>query len=67
VLQEKGHPKWREVNLALPDLGRGWFYYPPTTREIRSCIATRAKLHQQVKSQPARMCTQQERILGLCG
>ena len=24
TLQEKGHPKWREVELALPDLGRGW-------------------------------------------
>ncbi|MGH6609905.1 MAG: TAXI family TRAP transporter solute-binding subunit, partial [Burkholderiaceae bacterium] len=26
TLQEKGHPKWREVELSLPDLGRGWFY-----------------------------------------
>ena len=66
ALQEKGHPKWREVELALPDLGRGWFYYSPTSREIRSCIAAKPKPETRVKSQPARMCAQQERILGLC-
>ena len=43
ALQENGHPKWREVELALPDLGRGWFYYPPTTVEIRRCIAARSE------------------------
>ena len=62
TLQEKGHPKWREVELSLPDLGRGWFYYPPTAKEIRSCVAARAK----PASPPAKSCTQQERILGLC-
>lgn len=66
VLQEKGHPKWREVELALPDLGRGWFYYAPTAREIRSCIAGESKLGTRVKSQAAKECPQQERILGLC-
>ncbi|MDB5744491.1 MAG: TRAP-type uncharacterized transport system protein periplasmic component [Polaromonas sp.] len=66
TLQEKGHPKWREVELALPDLGRGWFYYTPTTREIRSCMAAQSRLGTQVKSQPAKTCPQQERILGLC-
>ena len=63
VLQEKGHPKWREVEMALPDLGRGWFYYPPTAKEIRACLVTRMN----PKASPARACTQQERILGLCG
>jgi uncharacterized protein len=62
ALQEKGHPKWREVELALPELGRGWLYYPPTAAEIRSCIAARTK----PKSPPVRACSQQERILGLC-
>lgn len=66
TLQEKGHPKWREVEIALPDLGRGWFYYPATTREIRSCIAARAKLGLPVKSTSGKECSQQERILGLC-
>ena len=63
VLQDKGHPKWREVELSLPDLGRGWFYYPPTAKEIRSCVAARSS----PRIQPAKPCTQQERILGLCG
>ena len=63
VLQEKGHPKWREVEMALPDLGRGWFYYPPTAKEIRACLVMRTS----PKTPPARACTQQERILGLCG
>ncbi|MEP6601845.1 MAG: TAXI family TRAP transporter solute-binding subunit [Nitrospirota bacterium] len=62
ALQDNGHPKWREVELALPDLGRGWFYYPPTAVEIRSCIAARAK----PKSPSAKACSQHERILGLC-
>ncbi len=62
VLQEKGHPKWREVELALPDLGRGWIYYPATTNELRACIASRAK----PKVAPSRACSQQEQVLGLC-
>ena len=66
TLQEKGHPKWREVEMALPDLGRGWFYYPATAREIRSCIAGKATLGTPVRSKPAKDCSQQERILGLC-
>jgi uncharacterized protein len=66
VLQEKGHPKWREVELALPDLGRGWFYYAPTTRELRACIAAKPKLEARAKAQPGKVCSQQEQILGLC-
>ncbi len=66
TLQEKGHPKWREVELALPDLGRGWFYYAPTLREIRSCISADPKLAAKARSLPAKVCSQQEKILGLC-
>ena len=66
TLQKQGHPKWREVELALPDLGRGWFYYGPTTREIRSCIAGDSKAVTQVRSPPSKACAQQEQILGLC-
>jgi len=62
ALQENGHPKWREVQLALPELGRGWLYYPPTAAELRSCIAAKMK----PKPPPARTCSQQERVLGLC-
>ena len=67
TLQEKGHPKWREVDLALPKLGRGWTYYAPTTRELQSCIAAKPKLETRVKSPSTKACPQQERILGLCG
>ncbi len=61
TLQAEGHPKWREVELAMPDLGRGWLYYPPTTRELQACIAGKGKL------KPVANCSAQERVLGLCG
>ena len=67
TLQEKGHPKWREVDLALPELGRGWTYYAPTTRELRACIAAKPRQETRVKTPSAKTCPQQERILGLCG
>jgi len=60
TLQSQGHPKWREVDLTLPALGRGWLYYPPMAREIQSCTAGK-----QV-AVPGKACTQQERILGFC-
>jgi TRAP transporter TAXI family solute receptor len=58
ALQAQGHPKWREVNLALPQLPPGWTYYGPTTRELRACVAK--------KPAAARGCSPEERILGLC-
>jgi uncharacterized protein len=65
-LQSNGHPKWREVQLALPQLGRGWRYYEATAREIRSCSAA-ATASRTSSPPPARKCSQQERVLGLCG
>lgn len=62
ALQDKGHPKWREVQIALPSLGQGWSYYQPTAREIRSCTASKAA----PKAPAGKPCTQQERVLGLC-
>ncbi len=62
-LQAEGHPKWREVDLALPTLGPGWTYYPPTTREIRACLAKKPKV---APAKPAKKCSAEERILGLC-
>ena len=62
VLEASGHPKWREVSLSLPDLGRGWAYFQPTAREIRACAVQRA-----APAAPAKACSQQERVLGLCG
>ena len=58
-LQSEGHPKWREVEVALPDLGRGWTYSPATYRELRRCI-------ESGRAKPVPACTQQTRILGLC-
>lgn len=60
TLQSEGHPKWKEVELALPDLGRGWAYYPPIARELKRCLAERAK------PAPAKACTTEQKILGLC-
>jgi len=62
TLQAQGHPKWREVDLKLPELGPGWIYYPPTTREIRACVAEKAK----VQAKPVKKCSPEENILGLC-
>ena len=68
ALQKHGHPKWKEVELALPDLGRGWSYYRPTARELRSCIAASKAPAAAAAAprRPAAACTQQEAILGLC-
>lgn len=43
VLQQHGHPKWRETNASLPDLGAGWVYHPATSKEINRCIADRVQ------------------------
>jgi hypothetical protein len=59
-LQAEGHPKWKEVELGLPELGRGWSYYKPTASEMRACLSGRTT------PKPAGACAQQERILGLC-
>lgn len=62
TLQEKGHPKWREVQLTMPALNPGWSYYLPATKEIRACAASK-------KSAPpvrTRACVPEERILGFC-
>ena len=61
VLQQTGHPKWREVDLSLPALGSGWRYYAPMERELRNCGAITER-----GVGPGRSCGQQERVLGLC-
>jgi uncharacterized protein len=62
ALQAQGHPKWREVQLALPELNSGWVYYPPTMREIRACLAGA----RGAVAKPAKACSAEERILGFC-
>lgn len=66
ALREKGHPKWREVELALPPLGRGWYYYGPTAEEIGSCVAGNRNPALIAEPQAPSQCAQRERILGLC-
>jgi len=60
ALQSQGHPKWKEVSLELPQLGQGWAYYPATARELGRCAALRPP------PKPARACTTEQKILGLC-
>ena len=79
ILQEKGHPKWKQVKLELPALSKGWQYYPPIERHLRACIAHRASMQATgagaapSADQPAapkvnkRPCSDQERLLLLCG
>lgn len=61
TLQAKGHPKWREVSLSFPQLGPGWNYYQPAVAEIRACLGNPG-----AGAKPARQCSAEERILGLC-
>lgn len=66
TLQEKGHPKWREIELSLPELGPGWLYYAPTEHEIRSCPASAAQSRSSAGPRSDQTCPQQQRLLGLC-
>lgn len=69
VLQAKGHPKWKQVRLALPPLGQGWRYFAPMEKRLRACIAGRTNVAARpaARAAPAaRGCTEQEVVLGLC-
>jgi uncharacterized protein len=66
-LQTQGHPKWKEVSLAMPKLGPGWTYYPPTAKEINSCAAKTGINRSRGPARPAtKPCSAEEKILGLC-
>ncbi len=70
-LQANGHPKWKQVKLELPALSRGWRYYPPTEKRLRSCIAKMAAngsgATPVTQRAPKRSCTDAEKVLMLCG
>jgi hypothetical protein len=69
TLQAEGHPKWKEVNLALPPLGKGWSYYAPMARELNACMSEQrheARANRAIQPVVNPQCPQQERILGLC-
>jgi TRAP transporter TAXI family solute receptor len=61
TLQSDGHPKWKEVALAMPELGRGWSYFGPTARELNRCPALKP-----AAAKAGKVCTTEQRILGLC-
>ena len=68
ALQSEGHPKWREVELATPPLGRGWSYYRPMQRVLQGCAARSPTVRRPAAADGPRAmpCSQQEHILGLC-
>lgn len=57
-LQSAGHPKWKEVSLAMPQLGQGWSYFQPTAQELSRCV--------QRPPKPTKACSTEQKILGLC-
>ena len=63
TLQEKGHPKWKDVELSLPELGEGWSYYRPTAKQIRACGGRGAGTQPRFRG----TCSPMEAVLGLCG
>ncbi|MGI4778763.1 MAG: TAXI family TRAP transporter solute-binding subunit [Janthinobacterium lividum] len=65
-LQASGHPKWKQVRLELPALNQGWRYFGPMEQRLRACIATRAVPAPGKSPAPARACSEQELVLGIC-
>jgi uncharacterized protein len=66
-LQTEGHPKWKEVNMDLPFLGKNWTYSAPMEREFRACKHHKSSsLAKPIATSSETSCTQQQRILGLC-
>jgi TRAP transporter TAXI family solute receptor len=61
ILQSEGHPKWKEVSLAMPQLGQGWSYFGPTAKELSRCVAANTAATKAVKA-----CSTEQKILGLC-
>ena len=69
-LQASGHPKWKQVKLELPPLNQGWRYFGPMEKRLRGCIAakvaTAASPAPARPQPPARTCSEQELVLGIC-
>jgi TRAP transporter TAXI family solute receptor len=72
-LQEHGHPKWKQVKMELPSLGKGWQYYAPVEKHLRACVARReagmtsATPAQTADKAPVKSnCTDEARVLMLC-
>jgi uncharacterized protein len=68
-LKSEGHPKWQEVSLTLPPLGKGWNYYGPAERELSRCASTLAQAPSGLSATTranANACTRDQKVLGLC-
>ncbi|VWX62379.1 conserved exported hypothetical protein [Burkholderiales bacterium 8X] len=69
-LQAQGHPKWKQVRLAMPALGQGWRYYGPMEKRLRACMGNQGGAETAAAAAPrparAKACTEQEVVLGLC-
>lgn len=59
-LKAEGHPQWHEVEIAHAALGPGWFYAKAAARELRRCTDA------STAPQQGDVCSQQDRVLGLC-
>ncbi|MGV8898625.1 MAG: TAXI family TRAP transporter solute-binding subunit [Burkholderiaceae bacterium] len=67
-LQNHGHQKWKQVKMELPQLGKGWTYYPPIEQVLRNCVAQRLTATRPAGTPLlAKKCNQSEKVLGLCG
>lgn len=67
TLQADGHPKWREVKIEQPPLGRGWRYFPPTEAVLRNCQPVSARSAAATDKPAVKRCaSEEERTLGLC-
>lgn len=58
-LRAEGHPGLRGLELAPQPLATGWMYSRLFEREMTACTGG--------KRAPAEPCSQEERVLGLCG
>jgi TRAP-type uncharacterized transport system substrate-binding protein len=55
-----GNPQVREMDLSEPALAVGWHYAKASQRELRRCSNASAA------APPGDVCSQQDRVLGLC-
>lgn len=56
----EGRPQIRDLELSEPELAVGWYYAKAAQRELRHCSDTTAV------PVGGEVCTQQDRVLGLC-
>lgn len=65
-LRTYGHPKWQQMQFALPTLGAGWSYYGPTEKILRTCTVQNQPVKLPTPPVMSKPCNQQDKLLGLC-